>query len=158
MSAYMVDREHIAYLLDAAMHPRIRGQHNHSIRWYAASERRSCELAAGDFNRAAAVGQMLWDANRCSIEARYPDTVDDFSRAPGPIGESFSYDRHCGNPWAEMDPLQVIKACHCFTYQACEYEGWRDSEARAFIEAPIGYATRALPGYDDAEWGAPMAA
>jgi len=146
MSAYMVDREHIEYLLDAAMSQEIcRG----SSHWRGGS------LRAGDYDRAVVVGQMLWDANRRSIEARYPDTVSNFcDTAPGPVDETYVYDFHRGR-YHNFNPVQVLKACRCFEYQACEYEEWPTSEACAFIDALMRAAVSVLPGYEDAEWGVP---
>lgn len=147
MSAYMVDRHHINYLIDAALYC---GQK--VFRWYHSG--RHCELHAGDFDRASEVGQMLWDANRESIVARYPDTRDNFyDNAPGTIGEDYEF---AYRPlYRQCDPVQIIKACRCFAYQACEYDGWEDSEAHAFIDSLVVHACSELPGYDEAEWGAP---
>ena len=150
MSAYMVDREHIAYLLDAAVDTRITDGHFY---WYHNGE--SHHLRCGDFERAAAVGQMLWNANADSIFARYPDTHGDLSNAPGPIGEFYVYDEHRPQYGLVVEPVQVLKSCNCFAYQSCEHEGWKDSEAKAFIDALIHHAIGRLPGYDKATWGAP---
>ena|SRR3990167_151627 len=149
MSAYMVDRDHIAYLLDAAMDHKIA---HCTFHWYHNGVSRS--LAGGDFELAAQVGQMLWNENRLSIEYRYPDTAQDFSRAPGPIDESYVYDEH-STQYLTFDPVQVIKACNCFAYQACEHPDWKESEAKVFIDTLIHYAISELPGYETAVWGAP---
>jgi len=50
------------------------------------------------------------------------------------------------------DPVQVIKACHCFNYQCCETSDWEKSFAYIINEYILSHATRCLPGYDDAEW------
>jgi len=144
----MVSREHITYLLDAAMaHKITRG------RLYA----RGLDLRAGDFTKATEIGQILWDENRKSIEHRYPDTVEDFSNAPGPIGESYEYEyrplfglRPHGN---DLDPVQVLKAIKCYEYQSCEHDGWANSAAWHFCQALQSHAISVLPGYDEAEWG-----
>lgn len=151
MSAYMVDREHVSYLVEAAMNrPIVR---DHTMSWYHDGERHA--LSCGDFQRAAEVGQMLWDANKESIMARYPDTREDFSDAPGPCDETFVYDEHINCPMHVFSPVAVLQAINCFNYQACEYEGWKDSEAKAFLEALKHHAIGALPGMEDAAWGAP---
>ena len=151
MSAYMVNREHVGYLVDAAMDYRI-VQH-HTMRWY--HDGTGYELSVADYDRAAEVGQMLWDANKESIQARYPDTRDDFSRAPEDSTEDYVYDRHDARIMEHFDPVQVLMSIRCFDYQACEYEGWQTSEARAFLDALESHAIAALPGMEDAVWGAP---
>lgn len=150
MSAYMVDREHIHYLIEAAMSRRIRGPHNDAHRWWHGG--RWLELPDHDRRREAEVGQMLWDENRASIRARYPDT----DHMPGPVGENYVYGKHSRFPHVPIDPVQVLKACDCFAYQACEHDGWNDSEAKAFIDALTRDTWHALTGYDAAEWGAPL--
>lgn len=159
MSAYMVDRNHVAYLIDAAMHLRIVKRHD-AMRWL--HDGKSHFLYTSDHKRASEIGQMLWDANAESIRARYPDTREDFSNAPGPIGERFIYGEHRGGRWYDVNPAQVIESCRCFAYQACEYEGWQGSEAHAFIESLKRHATDSLcveweqdrPGRK-LVWGAP---
>ena len=150
MSAYMIDRNHVRYLVGAAMSRRIQGCSN-AFRWRFADG----ELYGTDTAKATELGQMLWDENRRSIEHRYPDTVEDFDNAPGPIDETYIYSQFQVAPFPDYDPVQVIKACHCYEYQACEHPGWAGSEAKAVTDALLAAAVRALPGYEDAEWGAP---
>lgn len=152
MSAYIVDRETIIYLVSAATSRQLLGHHGHAHRWYHAGEHH--ELACGDHARAVEVGQMLWDACIESVSARYPN--DTKESLPGPIGETYVYDKHKPLIFHGFDPVQVLKTCHCWQYQSCEVEGWQESEANTFIEALISYACRALPGYEEAEWGAPQ--
>ncbi len=97
---------------------------------------------------------MLWDENRKSIDYRYPDCVGHNENCPGEVGENFIY-RHEGRCWLHMDPVQVIKSCHCYCYQSCEHPGWHESEAKAFVDALESAAVHSLKGYDAAEWGAP---
>lgn len=154
MSAYMVAREHVQYLVDAAMSYRLFG-HDHTVmQWHHGGK--SHTLTSTDFATASKVGQMLWDENRLSIEQRYPDSREDFvANAPGPVGEEFVYGQHRRMPGEPFDPVQVIKSCHCYEYQACEHPGWGESEAKAFVDKLAKSATNALPGYEDAEWGPP---
>jgi hypothetical protein len=84
VSAFMVTRKHIGYLVDASMSY----QFNHGPGCYWAHNGAVHRLNVGDSQRATEVGQMLWDENRKSIEYRYPDTRQDFSNAPGPCDES----------------------------------------------------------------------
>ena len=54
---------------------------------------------------------------------------------------------------ARLSPVEIIKAAHCYAYQACEHREWEGSKAAKRLQCVIDEATRKLPGYDDAAWG-----
>ena len=155
MSAYVVNRNHILYLVEASVawpeafspvwiwdvNPET-GTYQHET------------LERLDFKQAVRVAQMLWDENIKSVKARYPGSGDDL---PGPIGEDFKITKRDFSKAAfrKFDPVQVLKACDCYVYQSCEHNGWLDSEARAFIDVLIHRTIGHLQGYEDAIWGAP---
>ncbi len=147
MSAYVVDREHIRYLVSAGL----AWDHisNGHLQWYWRSGWHKLE---GE--NASRVGQMLWDENIRSIEGRYPDCVGHEERMPGAVGENYLFDFERW-PLGQIQPVQVFKACACYSYQSCEHEEWEASEAFAYIQALRKRAEGALPGYEDAEWGVP---
>lgn len=147
MSAYIVDREHIRYLVSAAVG-------RETFRY--SSEGKSIPITTQDQDALTAAGQMLWDENIKSIQALYPDCQKSLENAPGPIGETYIYSHNGirGN----FDPVQVIKAAKCYSYQSCEHEGWEASAAKSFINNLIDKEIHALPGYDKAAWGAPRRA
>lgn len=155
MSAFIVDRGHIAYLVQAGKvwntprTPVTWGRyHNFGLSGGSAKTQRT----------PAEVGQMLWDENIRSIQYRYPDTKENLDNAPGPCGESFRYSDHrVPRNVPFVDPVQVVKACDCFSYQSCETDDWELSEAYTYIEALKRHAMRRLPGSEEAEWGAPKA-
>lgn len=147
MSAYVVSRDHIRFLVAAARSHRIVRQYG--MYWY--HDGKSNKLDAHDRDQASHIGQMLWDENIKSINARYPDTVGKLDNMPGPVDETFIY-AHSADWPREITPVQVLKACNGYEYQACEHDGWKDSEAHAFIEALKNAAVRALPGYEEADW------
>jgi hypothetical protein len=151
MSAYIVDRDHIAYLIEAAMSQRmLRGSPR--LSWYWEGRRYELDPGASEGpESASAVGQMLWDENIASVRYRYPDDGDDL---PGPVGEAFVY-LHGWTRADAPDPVQVFKSIACYRYQSCEHPGWEKSQAFAFCDALERAAARALPGWDDATWGAP---
>lgn len=163
MSAYMVDRNHVQYLVQSAFDISV---HNRANR--IADTFRYCHdddgiathraLRTGDWDEATRIGQMLWDENRRSIEARYADTRggDEVFRqnAPGPVGETYHFEYTPTN--YAFDPLQVICSCQCYEYQACEHREWETSEAHTFIRALIEYAIGAIDGINDRKWGAPQ--
>lgn len=151
MSAYIVNLEHIAYLVQAGTAAEI-GMRLSTLSWARNGERAT--LSAGDCEQAQRVGQMLWDENIKSVQARYPR--DAVSELPGPVDCSFLYPKQ-GEPRFDIfEPVQVIKACDCYGYQSCEHQEWATSEAKAYIDALRCHAWSALDGYDEARWGPPL--
>lgn len=150
MSAYIVDKNHIVYLVEAASSRALGGAHAGWMSWngYGHSREYRREALDGTYEQAAKVATMLWQENAKSIEARYPkDKIDlvDYEIAPADFRRV---------PQSVM-PLQVLKSISCLEYQSCEHEGWANSEAREFLRALTKRAISSLPGYDDAKWGAP---
>jgi hypothetical protein len=163
MSAYIVDRNHIVYLVAAAMSHRL-NRNAGSFSWYS-GERPDLirgELSNTDYNRAVEVANMLWMENVKSVKCRYDDHDDDNLPSPNaeidaPLVSRYQVTRadFNGTVWNHTDPVQVLKSCDCYEYQSCEHNGWPKSEAHAFIEALRARAWHSLAGYDDAKWGAP---
>ena len=149
MSAYIVDREHIEYLITAAMSNAINGFQS-EMHWWHNGESHSLPKRGRD--RAQEVGQMLWNENIASVSHRYPrDTV---GKWPGPVDENYIFEHH-EHHYVSINAVDVLKAIRCYTYQSCEHDGWETSEAKAFTDSLTSRAISSLPGYDDAEWGAP---
>jgi len=150
MSAYIVDRNHILYLVEAGGAVKITWQmpacDTHSL-GYGEIQRGACD--------AARIANILWQENIRSVCYRYPDVTE--ATAPGPIGEEFTVDtEEFTRPhWHHFDAVQVIKAAKCYAYQSCEHETWEDSEANEYIRALIHWHIDRLAYYDDAIWGAP---
>jgi hypothetical protein len=97
---------------------------------------------------------MLWLENIKSVSHRYPN--ESSGTLPGPIRENFVImATDIPACLAEFKPVQVFKSCDCYAYQTCEHDEWEASEAHTFIQSLRNSAWHALPGYDDAEWGAP---
>ena len=147
MSAYMVERGHIVFLVQSAMDLRL------SWVWdvnYDTGHYAHMSIRVADYDVGARVGQMLWDENHASVCHRYKE-----GDLPGPADQDFRYaDQHPGVHFT-FDPPQIIKACDCFEYQSCEHPGWQASEACAFIRSLHGVAAGRVKGYEEATWGAP---
>jgi hypothetical protein len=146
MSAFVVARKHIAYLVNAAFYRR----HGEGIYYHWDGQGHQCHCS--DRAEAERIAQVLWAENVASVAHRYPD--DKRSELPGMVDEAaagFEYGRH---EWTQERPnwVQVLKACDGYAYQSCEHPGWESSEARAIIEAIRSKAIHALPGYEDAAW------
>ncbi len=149
MSAYICDKEHIVYLVAAAMSTRI-NPHGGPFRWRYNDE---SHKLPGDFDRAAEVANMLWCENIKSVSHRYPN--ESSASLPGPIGKVYVTAPEDFPVFARIDPIEVLSAVACYEYQSCEHPEWRDSEAFAFCESLKESAFRVLPGYERAEWGEP---
>lgn len=131
MSAFIVDYNHINYLMNAALSRRI-AWHGFYFKGLKV-----------DKNRAQEIGQMLWDENRRSVDYRYQENNGDEEYEYKPIFHHV------------FDPVQVLKAIKCLDYQSCEHEEWESSGAKEFLDTLMHFAISALPGYEDAQWGAP---
>jgi hypothetical protein len=88
------------------------------------------------------LGQMLLEENGKSVHYRYREET------PTPPFKP------CEKAlWAVFTPVEIIKAAHCYDYQACEHPEYGQSEAKALIQAIIDTAIYQLPGYEAAPWG-----
>ncbi len=157
MSAYMIDRNHVRYLIEAALHLAESSAHREDFQFLRPDgwERivRDCYKRSGHMT-ATQAGQMLWDENMKSVLHRYPDCSPD--NVPGEIGEQYAYEHedYMIGPF-KFDLAQIIKACSCYEYQTCEHPGNEKSDALSFIKALRHMVCTALPGYENAVWGAP---
>jgi|GEM_PF-453587 len=180
MSAYIVERAHIDFLIDAAMMAQPR-QSGSPVRWYhpaiddeemstildeqgfeaycVAAQERTHELRYHDCTEQAdRVGRMLWWENLRSVAYRYPDDCDigdeDAAGWPGPAGftvyECETYTHR--SRLFHLNPVHVLSAIKGYEYQSCEHPDWKTSEARAFCEELRETMIRLLPGYDEAPW------
>jgi len=152
MSAFIVDRHHIVYLVKAACSRQIAP---YGITWSHDGKRYELKHHTHDREAMARIANRLWRENVKSVSTRYPDLTE--GELPGPIGETYliRVDDLMRMVWNRFDPTQVIKSCHCYVYQSCEHDGGETSEAYAFIKSLESSCMHSLPGYDSAEWGAP---
>jgi len=124
MSAFVVDHQHINFLVEAGRH--------YEVLWPGETEIRKLWRRA-DKHTLSEVGQMLWDENIKSVRGRYPQ--DTLEQVPCKLDDyPFQY-RHIHTfANGQTTPLQVLESCRAYEYQVCEHEEWRDSEACYFIE------------------------
>lgn len=139
MSAYLVSREHIAYLIDSALLVAQR-ERTGAFRWYHGGAWH--ELRP---ENAAEVAQALWDENSRSLGARYGEKRE----------QRTVYGTHRRRWRDNLDPFQLFKSCRCYSYQSCESEDWEQTWAHAFIESLQSGAISCTPEYAAAEWGPP---
>lgn len=134
MSAYLVDPEHINVMIWAGLMPdRVNGP----MRWYyGPGSNQQSMLSAETADR---VGQMLVDVNSASVNYRYKEDN----------AYIYSYTPPRFKTW---QAIEIIGAIHCYEYQACERDDWRESEAYAFCRMLERKMIRRLPDYDKAPW------
>jgi hypothetical protein len=125
MSAYLVPEYHINALVSWAAARRGSG-----VSYYWNGRRREVR---GEESRIASV---LYAENVRSVNSRYQEADP---------AHGFVFKRVTN----VLNPIDVIKGCHGYSYQACKAEGWEESEAFAIIAGIEDSAVRALPGYED---------
>jgi len=157
MSAYIVDNNHIAYLLRAATSPAITLSARMTWAWRTADsgDLLHAEIWAGaPEQRFRAVGNMLLQANVDSVSTRY--AACKHTELPGAKGQTLFCDFGTPIPhFNRIKAVEVLKSCDCYEYQSCEHSGWRNSQANAFVTCLRSCAIDKLAGYEEAPWGAP---
>ncbi len=125
--------------------------------WFCNDDRSSLEFYARRFGYqysgilqpdglASFLATLLLRENERSLSACYGDDPTD-RELTVTLGE---VDRMAG-----CDLAAIAKAIDCYEYQACESEGYDQTDAAAvcaYMRKEIG---RRLPGYESAEWGQP---
>jgi len=129
MSAFIVGDKHITAMIQT-LSPRYPGD---GVSYYWNGESHPVN------GKSRQIGQVLVDENYRSVNSRYSESGE-------PRTFKYDYSVH------SKTPVEIIKACHCYRYQACETKDWDKSEAAAIVNLIEGRATRDLPGYEDAEW------
>ncbi len=126
MSAYVVPDYHINALVSWAA-----GRHGSNAVSYWWGGR--CREVRGDERRIASV---LYAENVRSVNSRYKE----HDAAHGFVFKMVAN---------MLNPIDVIKGCHGYAYQACEADDWEQSEAHAIIQGIERSAIRSLPGYEE---------
>ena len=150
MSAFIVDRNHIRYLVASALWVAGKAGSIDRFSWYHHETRH--ELTSVN---ATEVGQMLWDENIVSVKYRYPEFGGPADPLPGPMNEDFVYLHKVAPVGFKPELAQVMKSIDCYSYQSCEHPDWESSSAWAFVQELRKRTSCVLPGYEEAEWGAP---
>lgn len=84
-------------------------------------------------------GQVLVDQNYRSVNSRY--------------GTSDKPHKYSNPPVRRLKPVEILKLCSCYDYQACETTDYEASEAFRIVSALRTRAIQMLDGYEEAEWG-----
>tara|TARA_R110000787_G_scaffold9902_1_gene34247 strand:- start:10381 stop:10728 length:348 start_codon:yes stop_codon:yes gene_type:complete len=103
---------------------------------------------------AMSIASLLANANVASIHARYPDTQESLSNAPGPIGLTTveDYVGQCVASAVEVDESQHSAAqmhglISCLDYQSCEVSDWDDSKAGLLLADLVSKMRASDAGY-----------
>lgn len=100
---------------------------------------------AGTIATSAAVGQLLLEENVAAVRWQA-------DRGCGKVRLGLDQINYEHLPVDHVDPVEVIKAAHCYQQLAEASPGWAGSAARRLIVATIHFATERLPGYAQAPW------
>lgn len=82
-----------------------------------------------------------------SLEARYEERAEEYFQL------SVAQATYLPNLSIQRDPITTLKLIHCYDYQACEHEGFAQSQIKSFLDSAQHAIVRELPGYNDAPWG-----
>lgn len=149
MSAYIVDKNHIIYLVKAAISLNLHDGRAHAFYWFAPSTAtpETIENNASP-DALAKIATMLWRENIKSVNSRYKDPDDS-------AAYSITAADIRGANWSTFAPVQVLQSLSCYEYQSCEHEAWPLSDAHAWAAALTKLAAQNVAGLDLAIWGAP---
>ena len=135
MTAFVVHPEHINVLLWAGLKdPRLG-----ALRWDHPNTNptNSTELQP---ETASETGQMLLDINIAAVSHLYNEPAE-------PQHYTYRPPRH--RHWTNVE---LLKALHCYQYQADEHPDWHNTQARAFCRALEKRLIYRLPGYNEGPW------
>jgi hypothetical protein len=130
MSAFVVSNDHIDALLTFAIDKRASYNINESCGRMSFAETTATEI-----------GRVLLRENERSVNQRYQEN-------DAGIADSYEWRRF---PNRRLTPVNILKACSCFDYQACETDDYEESVAHRIIDAIRHTAIGSLPGYNDAD-------
>lgn len=136
MSAFIVSNDHINAIVTYCVDKRVSywtGEERTPIQSWNAEE----------------IGRILMDENVRSVVWRYRDSSSDFADEAKDAAAEYRY----LNFTTPLTAVEVIKACHCLSYQSCETDEWEKTMAWTILQAVISHASREVPGYDAAPWG-----
>lgn len=123
MSAYIVSRPHLATIVE-----------------YAAEVLQMRHLFKDDGSKAR-FANMLADENAASVNHLYGERVTPAHFTDAEVAQLAQRDY--------LQPLPILRAIGCLTYQSCEHDGWERSVAFHFLNEVRTWTVTHLPGYND---------
>jgi hypothetical protein len=149
MSAYFVSDAHINVMLTFALQNRI-------LLPDPDAPHVSLDLHGGD--HATRIGRALLLQNARSLFARYCTRIE---MVPELARHEFHAKAYVFRPdirlrsLGSLLPVAIIKASHCFDYQACESTDYETTSAAKIMLALRDGATHYLPHYAEVPWSIP---
>ena len=143
MSAFVVSKAHIDYLVHAACTLNI----NYTAVYF--------DRQRVDFTNADDIGRKLWATNVASVLYRYPDCSLHSGTMPGPADldhESLATYTLPAFSRLKFDIVTALKAVDCYEYQSCETPEWSTLPAYQFSQQLRSALIGRLPGYEQAPW------
>lgn len=147
MSAFLHSNAHIDVLIRAGLRKK---EHWDSPLQWVKPGTNPTDWASLTPETATDVGRMLVAENVRNLQYLYEDRLGPDEVAPPPyvyvhrgVGTAIVVETY--------EPVAVLKAAASYAYQCCDYDGWENSEAKAFIEQLRLHLIRQLPGYDEAD-------
>ena len=128
MSAFLVSDYHINVLINYGVHNDASVFYNKS-RWHDIR------------NKEEEYAQELLNENYRSLNSRYGDKDEP---------HKIKFKRLMLH---NIKAVDILKACDCYDYQACETKDYYESLACAVIKGIRRAAISKIPGYDNAGWG-----
>jgi hypothetical protein len=154
MSAYVVDKEVIQYIIEAAKTYKCNVEKD-LVPGIVMDWQRVSEMTPDQID---ALGQALWDANVRSVEYRYQDS-DNSDGLPGedtskPRDDRFYYVH--GEPiFDTITVAQTMRTLHHYAYQTCETDDREKTLVFRFVMAMAWNVATYVQGYEQTKWGAP---
>ena len=150
MSCFIVSREHIHVLVDAAFRfMRTHGASEFSV--YTPlrnpSEAGTTSRNIYGYDAHDRLGAMLEAENLRSYRCRYGESTATVESVE--IADPYVH----RPPKKKLSTIELLKAVHCYEYQANESTDWEFTEARAFCHSLEHSIICAMPGYSEASWG-----
>lgn len=145
MSCFMLEPAHFAYMLDAAAVLGVSLHREGGVTLHATTHDQRAELFA-----------LLANENARSCRSCYPDNLLPFVPEYDPARDGlrlFSLTTGGGGMVDVRKVAAILKACDCYTYQACEAIGHEETDVAGFVRSIAARAAHRLPGYDAAPWG-----
>ena len=126
MSAFIVNKKHIDYIMTAWQNSQNQYYNNSDKNYYTNLQ-------------AEQDGQMLWAENFLSVNFRYKESDHSPAYKFERINEKINY-------------LQALKFVHCLDYQACETDDYNESKAYKLLLKMAWNLTCMIPEYDGLQW------
>ena len=144
MSAFLVSEVHIDSLVRFGVN--VRGSVYIPVELYKIEGRTIRPDPRLDFDdNRWLFGRILYEGNVAGVRARYGDD-------PDMIWYQWPSSTRYLTGFENISPVQVLKGCDCYEYQASEWPEYEGSAPQRIINALRSYATEKLPGYFAADW------